>query len=53
MTHQMIRKTSKDPVGSAVRQDMMNYEVIPAVTWWYLVTDLIFVKKFTQHNFRA
>ena len=34
----MIRKKSKDPVGSAVRYDMMNYEMIPVVTWWYLVS---------------
>ena len=38
VTRQMIRKKSKDPVGSAVRYDMMNYEMIPVVTWWYLVS---------------
>ena len=31
----MSRKKRKDPVGSTVRYEMMNYKVVLAGTYWY------------------
>ena len=37
VTHQMSCKKRKDPFGSTVHYDMMNYKVIVVSTWWYWV----------------
>ena len=33
----MSCKKKKDPVGSTVRYEMMNYRVIPVGAYWYWV----------------